>query len=168
MTREETMPVAVNKYETVFVAEPEIPTEQVDQLVAKLKETVAAHQGSVASEDRWGRRRMAYPIHGHREGFYSVLTFSAEPTVVTAIEHLYNVTDTVLRHLTIKHIKRNKKFAPRKERPAGAVDVHRGPSRYGGPSRSRPDNPPRPAAVEPASASPTPKPEAPAPQGDKP
>ncbi len=58
-TREENAPVAVNKYETVFVAEPEIPTEQVDQLINKIKDTVTSHNGSLTSEDRWGRRRMA-------------------------------------------------------------------------------------------------------------
>ena len=170
--------MAVNTYETVFVAEPEIPAEQVDQLITKIKETVASHHGSVTSEDRWGRRRLAYSIHGHREGFYSVLTFTAEPTVISAIEHLYNVTDSVLRHLTIRHIEKHKKFAPRKERPAGASDGHRPPSRYGSSSRPRPDVsarsaspalPANPAAPETASPATVPvaKPETPPPQGEK-
>ena len=96
MSREEIEPAAAITYETVFLAEPEIPTEQVDQIISKLKETIAAHQGSVASEDRWGRRRLAYPIHGHREGFYSVLTFSAEPTVVAA---------TIMAHVPIPRVR---------------------------------------------------------------
>src|SRR5579863_768228 len=171
MSREEIEPAAAITYETVFLAEPEIPTEQVDQIISKLKETIAAHQGSVASEDRWGRRRLAYPIHGHREGFYSVLTFSAEPTVVAAIEHLYNVTDTILRHLTIRHIKRNKKFAPKRERPAGYTDAHRGPSRSSGPVRPRTDSAPRspaPSEGAPSAAAPVEKQEASTPQGEKP
>jgi len=124
-------------YETVFIAEPEIPTEQVDQLVAKIKETIGAHKGSVTSEDRWGRRRLAYPLRGHREGFYGVLNFTAEPTVIAALEHLYNVTDAVIRQLTIRHYPSNKKFAPRRVRPAG--EAHRGPGRSGPGMRPRPD-----------------------------
>ena len=140
------------KYETVFIAEPEVPTEQVDQLINKVKETLAAHQGALISEDRWGRRRLAYPLRGQREGFYTVLNFSAEPTVIKALEHLYNVTDIVIRQQTIRHYPSNKKFAPRRERPAGA-DSHRGPSRMGGGSfRPRSDGP-RPASA-PAAAAP--------------
>ena len=133
--------MSVNTYETVFIAEPEISNEQVDQLVAKLKQAIATHQGTVTAEDRWGRRRLAYPIHGHREGFYAVLNFTAAPEVVNAVEHLYNVTDSVVRHLTVRVIKKNKTFRPRRERPAG----HAEGSRHAGPrassaSRPRPES----------------------------
>ena len=124
--------MSVNTYETVFIAEPEISNEQVDQLVAKLKQAIAAHQGTVTGEDRWGRRRLAYPIDGHREGFYAVLNFTAAPEVVNAVEHFYNVTDSVVRHLTVRVIKKNKTFPPRRERPAG----HAEGSRHGGPRAS--------------------------------
>jgi len=160
-------------YETVFIAEPEIPTEQVDQLVSKIKDTIAAHQGSVTSEDRWGRRRLAYPLRGHREGFYTVMNFTAEPTVILALEHLYNVTDSVIRQLTVKVIKSKKKFRPRRERAPG--DVHRSAGgRMGGGMRPRGDGPSRPLPVvtppPPIVAAETPAagPSAPAPQGDKP
>jgi small subunit ribosomal protein S6 len=164
-------------YETVFIAEPEIPTDQVDQLVNKIKDAITAHKGSVTGEDRWGRRRLAYPIQGYREGFYTVIVFTAEPTVVAALEHLYNVSDTVIRQLTIRHYPSKKKFAPRRERPAGEASSHRGS--YGRPgSGSRPSFRPSgapasapapapapvPAAVEPPSG--TAGMESPAPQGE--
>ena len=164
-------------YETVFIAEPEIPTEQVDQLVAKIKETITAHKGSVTSEDRWGRRRLAYPLRGHREGFYTVMNFTAEPTVILALEHLYNVTDSVVRQLTVKVIKSKKKFRPRRERAPGS-ESHRGPGRVGGGMRPRGDSSPTrhvvtpPPPVTPSASAPaeTPaaSPEATTPQGDKP
>src|SRR5882724_6526945 len=99
MTRKETPIVSVNTYETVFIAEPEISNDQVEQLVSKIKQAVTANQGTITGEDRWGRRRLAYAIHGHREGYYAILTFNAEAGVVNAIEHLYNVTDSIIRHL---------------------------------------------------------------------
>ena len=120
--------MSVITYETVFIAEPEISNDQVDQLISKIKQAITAHHGALTGEDRWGRRRMAYPIHGHREGYYAVLNFTAEAPVVNAIEHLYNVTDSVIRHLTTRIIKKNKTFRPRREKPAG----HAAGSRYSG------------------------------------
>jgi small subunit ribosomal protein S6 len=149
-------------YETVFIAEPEIPTEQVDQLVGKIKDTIAAHQGTVTGEDRWGRRRLAYPLRGHREGFYTVMNFTAEPTVILALEHLYNVTDSVIRQLIVKVIKSKKKFRPRRERPAG--EAHR-PS--GGRPGMRPTRPLPTVTPPPPVASATPAP-APAPASTEP
>jgi small subunit ribosomal protein S6 len=129
--------VSSTTYETVFIAEPDISSDQVDQLIAKITQTITAHKGSITAEDRWGKRRMAYPIGGHREGFYTVISFTAEAGAVQAIEHLYNVTDAVIRHLTTRIIKKNKTFPPRRERPAGEAAGARHGSRYAGPSRPR-------------------------------
>jgi small subunit ribosomal protein S6 len=169
MSREETHAVAVINYETVFIAEPEISTEQADQLLAKIKQTITDNKGTVTSEDRWGRRRLAYPIRGHREGFYAVLVFNAEAPVVAALEHLFNVTDSVVRHLTIRQIKHNKTFRPRRERPAGAAEGHRPGGRPSGPPRTREfvvrhATPPAASTAAPAAVTPAPAP----PEGEKP
>jgi len=154
--------VAVNNYETVFIAEPEIATEAVDQLLTKIKKAITDNQGTVGNEDRWGRRRLAYPIQGFREGFYVVLTFNAEGGVVNALEHVFRVTDSVVRHITIKIIKKNKTFPPRRVKPAGASSEAGRPagrggySRDGGRSSSAPSVTPPPTAAAPATETPTP------------
>ncbi len=159
-------------YETVFIAEPEISNDQVEQLIAKIKQAIATNQGTVTGEDRWGRRRLAYTIHGHREGYYAVLNFTAEAAVVMAIEHLYNVTDSIMRHLTIRVIKKHKTFRPRREKPAGHVEGSRHSSRPSGgyrsappPAGQRPSGPgaagggvPEPQPAGPAAAAPAPAP----------
>ena len=138
---------AIN-YETVFIAEPEISNDQVDQLINKIKQAITANQGTLTAEDRWGRRRLAYPIHGHREGYYAILNFTSEAGAVLAIEHLYNVTDSVVRHMTTKVIKSKKTFRPRKEKPAGSMDAYRRST--GTAPRGRTD---APAAAKPAAES---------------
>jgi small subunit ribosomal protein S6 len=162
--------LSVNNYETVFIAEPEVSNDQVEQLVNKIKQNLTTHAGSLTAEDRWGRRRLAYPIQGHREGFYSVLTFSADSAIVASLEHLFNVTDTVIRHMTTRIIKKNKKFAPRREKPAGATDS-RGSGRPGSsrPPRTESSSAPAASAPAPAAAAPaTPAPvPAPAPEAPK-
>ncbi len=150
MTKEETYNVALNNYESVLIAEPEITTEQVDQLLNKIKQLITDQKGSFTAEDRWGRRRLAYPIQGHREGFYTVFTFSAEPGIVSSLEHYYNVTDSIIRHLVVRQIKKNKTFAPRRERPAGAASAdssHRPGGYRGNNPRPRSDSAPRPASA---------------------
>jgi small subunit ribosomal protein S6 len=167
--------VSVNTYETVFIAEPEISNDQVDQLITKIKAAVAANEGTLTGEDRWGRRRMAYTIHGHREGYYAILSFTAGAGVVSAIEHLYNVTDSVIRHLTTRVIKSKKTFRPRKERPAGHAEGSRYAGRSSGGYRGRSESPasakPQPpsasvggAATEPLPAGRQERPDAPAAQ----
>ncbi len=157
------MPVIA--YETVFIAEPEISNDQVDQLINKIKQAVISNQGSMTGEDRWGRRRLAYAIQGHREGYYAILNFSSEAGAVMAIEHLYNVTDSVMRHLTTRVIKSKKTFRPRKEKPAGYVEGAR-PGRPSGPSRGPVAARPATPASAPVAAAETPA--TPAPEGGTP
>jgi small subunit ribosomal protein S6 len=144
--------VSVITYETVFIAEPEISNDQVDQLINKIKQAITANQGTLTGEDRWGRRRMAYAIHGHKEGYYAVLNFTAEAPVVNAIEHLYNVTDSVIRHLTTRIIKKNKTFRPRREKPAGQAEGARYAGRSSSGYRGRSDASAKPAAAAPPAA----------------
>lgn len=130
----------VNKYESVFIAEPEISTEQVDELLSKIKTTVTGHQGSVVSEDRWGRRRLAYSIRGHREGFYALVHIAAEPTVVSALDHLYNVSGSIIRYLTVRQIEPSKKLETRRERPAKPSAGRHSPGHASGSQRVHRDH----------------------------
>lgn len=148
--------MATANYETVLIAEPEIAADQVETLLGKIKQVVTGQGGTMTAEDRWGKRRLAYQIQGHREGFYVVLTHTAEPGVVAALDHFFNVTDTVIRHMTTKVIKSKKTFTPRRERPAGASDVHQRGGRPGGPSRGPRSSGPTSSSTPPAAASPNP------------
>jgi len=118
--------VATNNYETVFIAQPEIAQEAVEDFLGKIKTVITSNQGAVTNEDRWGRRRLSYPIQGFREGFYVVLNYSAEAPAIAGLEHLFRVTDTVIRHMTVKIIKKNKTFKPRRVKSVGAVDSRPG------------------------------------------
>ena len=89
-------------YETVFIAQPEIPTEQVDQLIAKVKETIGVHKGSMISEDRWGRRRLAYPIEHFRDGTYVQVNFRSAPQALRELERNIKLAEDVLRYMLIR------------------------------------------------------------------
>ena len=144
--------MALSNYETVFIAEPDISNDQVDQIVQKIAQAVTSRQGSMTGEDRWGRKRLAYPIQGHRAGFYTILKFTAEGAVVSDLDHYFRVTGNVLRHLTTKVIKSKKTFAPRREKSASASSDH---GRPGGTRSFRPRSD-RPAAAPAPAAAPVP------------
>lgn len=148
--------MAAKTYETVLIAEPELSAEQAEQLVTKVKQVISGQSGNVTNEDRWGRRRLAYPIQGHRDGFYVILAHTSESGVVGALDHFFNVTDTVIRHMTTRVIKSKKTFAPRRERPAGAPEGYRSGGRPGSNRGPRPTSGPAttPSATAPAAEAP--------------
>lgn len=92
----------MNTYETLFVCPPDLTTEKVDDILEKLKRVITREGGQVQKEDRWGLKRLAYSIRGHREGLYVHLEFAAPPSVTSALTQTFHVLEGVLRHLVLK------------------------------------------------------------------
>lgn len=92
----------VHSYEQVLIFPPETLSEHIDEMLAKTREFIEKHGGTVISKDSWGRRRTAYPIDKHREGFYVVLQFTADPSIISEIDKSHRLNRRILRHLTVK------------------------------------------------------------------
>lgn len=69
----------------------------VGQAVERITKVVAEGGGTVQSIDRWGRKRLAYPIAKQQEGYYVVVEFTAEPSVIGELERALHLADEVLR-----------------------------------------------------------------------
>jgi len=93
----------VRRYELMLLLEPTLDEEtQIDPLLERLKQVIAAHKGEVDHLDKWGRRRLAYEINKLHEGFYVVVQFRAESEATREIDRLLKLTEGVVRHLIIR------------------------------------------------------------------
>lgn len=90
-----------NKYETIFVVDTSIGEEATAAVVEKFKNMIAA-SCTVESVDEWGKRRLAYPIEDKTEGYYTLVNFVSEPDFIKELDRVYNITDGILRTITIK------------------------------------------------------------------
>ena len=90
----------INKYETVFIINPELDEEATKALVEKFTGLIAAN-GTTEKVDEWGKRKLAYPIQDYTEGYYVVVNFSANPAFPAELSRIYNITDGILRSLII-------------------------------------------------------------------
>ena len=91
-----------NTYETIFICPGDIAQDKIEAAVEKVKTVITRAQGKISNAELWGRRKLAYPIEHHRDGFYVYLVFSSPPEVMADLEHHYRVTDTIVRGLTVK------------------------------------------------------------------
>lgn len=88
-------------YEVMFIMDPTLETEDTDKIIDRLTQTVADHGGAVTNIDRWGKRRLAYEIAGHRDGNYTVMTFQSLPQSGGELERVLRITDGVIRYLLV-------------------------------------------------------------------
>jgi small subunit ribosomal protein S6 len=89
-------------YELVLVISPEILEEDVPSAIEKVSQFITVRGGTVASVNRWGRRKLAYPIQRHMEGNYVVTQFRLDPNQVAGLEASLGLAEEVIRHLVVR------------------------------------------------------------------
>ena len=92
----------MNQYETVFILTPALSDVQMKETVEKFKNLLIANGAEIINEENWGLKKLAYPIEKKSTGFYSLLEFKAEPTVVEKLEIGYRRDERVIRFITVK------------------------------------------------------------------
>lgn len=89
-------------YEMMFITDPNLEVDQQEAILQRLSQVVTERGGTIVNVDRWGKRRLAYEIAGHREGNYTVVAFQAGPAVGVELERVLRITDGVIRYLIVK------------------------------------------------------------------
>ena len=87
-------------YELVMILKPDLGEEATAALVEKFKTLIEQH-GTVAEVDEWGKRRLAYPINDINEGYYVLVTFTAEPALPAELDRQMRINDSVMRSLIV-------------------------------------------------------------------
>ncbi len=92
----------MNKYETVFILTPVLSDDQMKEAVDKFKKVLTDADATIVNEENWGLRKLAYPIEKKTTGFYNLLEFEADPTVVAKLETAFRRDEKVIRFLTFR------------------------------------------------------------------
>jgi small subunit ribosomal protein S6 len=95
----------VRDYELMVVLDPNLDEAGIEALTTRIGNLVSQRGGSVESMENtapWGRRRLAYPIGRHRDGFYILSRLRLPPTGTSEIERALKLTESVVRHLLVR------------------------------------------------------------------
>ncbi|MBO5612203.1 MAG: 30S ribosomal protein S6 [Prevotella sp.] len=92
----------MNQYETVFILTPVLSDDQMKETVAKFKKLLTDNGAEILNEEAWGLKKMAYPIEKKSTGFYFLVEFKAEPTVINTLETGFRRDEKVIRFMTVK------------------------------------------------------------------
>jgi small subunit ribosomal protein S6 len=104
----------MNQYETVFILTPVLSDEQMKEAVAKFKGILTDKGAEIINEELWGLRKLAYPIEKKSTGFYVMLEFMAEPSVIKTLEINFRRDEKVIRFLIVKNEKYAAEYAAKR------------------------------------------------------
>ena len=86
----------------LYILDASLSDEAKENIVKKFEDLVTKNGGTVESTDRWGVRKLQYPINYKSEGYYVLMTFEAEKTLVVEIKRIAGITDGIIRRLITK------------------------------------------------------------------
>jgi small subunit ribosomal protein S6 len=86
----------------MYILDPTLDEDATESLIGQVEEFMAKQGVTVEKTEPWGKRRLAYRIGKHWEGYYVLTHFRSESGVVTELERRLRVTDGVMRFLTVR------------------------------------------------------------------
>ncbi len=135
-------------YEIVVVLRSDLDEEALGAALARVSQRITEHGGTVTSLERWGKRKLAYPVKKHRDGYYTLLVFTLEAAHISPLRQVLGLNEELLRFTLATH---HAKPAPATAAPAAGQPATPPPA---------PAAPPPVGSTGPAAPS-TPAPEAP-------
>jgi small subunit ribosomal protein S6 len=92
----------MNSYETVFILTPVLSDDQAKEAVQKFESEIANLGGKLKHSEKWGLKKLAYPIQKKTTGFYFLLEFEGEGDIISNLELSFKRDERVMRFLTVK------------------------------------------------------------------
>jgi small subunit ribosomal protein S6 len=86
----------------MIILKPLLEEEEVDKILARIEKAIKKAKGKLGKIDKWGKRKLAYPIKGQNDGYYAIITFNGNGEVVKELDRILKITDEVMRHMTVK------------------------------------------------------------------
>jgi len=88
-------------YETTFIVNAALEDTDIESVISKVLSYIENNGGTSLEINKWGRRRLAYPINKKYNGYYVHIIFEAKPSAIPILERFLVLEDTILRHLTL-------------------------------------------------------------------
>ncbi len=102
------------KYETVFILTPVLSDAQMKEAVEKFSKVLTDNGATIVNTEEWGLRKLAYPIDKKSTGFYSLIEFESDPTLIRKLEIAFRRDERVLRWLTFRQDKHAAEYAAKR------------------------------------------------------
>ncbi|MGH9870625.1 MAG: 30S ribosomal protein S6 [Candidatus Polarisedimenticolia bacterium] len=136
----------MQKYETLYILEPQLSDDQVDEIVRTFEAVIPDHKGTLIKTDKWGKRKLAYRVGKHWEGHYILYEYEGDGAIQRELERRMKIHDSVMRFLTTAVDPRMaaelERKAEREKRTGGRTDDEGGwggGDRFGDRDRDRDD-----------------------------
>ena len=88
-------------YELVFIVDTQLEEAEIEARITAVQNLLTNGGAEIANVDRWGNRRLAYEINNSHQGFYVLMQFAAEGSLIRELERQFRLDAGILRYLVV-------------------------------------------------------------------
>ena len=93
----------ISCYETLFVVKPTLTEEETAAQIEKIKSVLTKEGAEILATDEMGMKKLAYPVQKNNRGYYTVLFYKTEGSVIKELERNLRINEDVIKFLTVKY-----------------------------------------------------------------
>jgi small subunit ribosomal protein S6 len=97
----------MTNYETLYILKPTLTDEETAANIAKIEEVLVKNGAEILATDKMGMRKLAYQVQKHERGYYTVVYYKAEGSLIAELERNLKFNEEVIKYLTVKYTKQN-------------------------------------------------------------
>jgi len=92
----------VQRYEVIAIISPDVPEVDITAIMDRSQKIITERNGVIAKIEKWGKRRLAYEIKKLKDGYYFLIDFAGNGSIVNEVERNYKIDDRVIKFMTVK------------------------------------------------------------------
>src|SRR5215475_1440592 len=89
-------------YEIMFIVNPNASEEEIDKINGQIETIITSGGGKIDKIEKMGKRRLAYEVDKHREGYYVLFVIAANGDIIKECERRLRVMDAVIKYITVR------------------------------------------------------------------
>src|ERR1041385_2078121 len=100
----------MRSYEIMFIVNSNLQEEEIDKINGQVQTIITSGGGSVEKIEKMGKRRLAYEVNKHREGYYVLFVIAANGDIIKECERRLRVMDAVIKYITVRTDEETRRF----------------------------------------------------------
>jgi len=91
----------LKRYETLFIVHVDLPDDELNSLIERYGAIITAYKGTLVKIEKWGKRKLAYEIKKHKNGYYVMIDYAGKSAIIDELERNFKIDDKILKFMTI-------------------------------------------------------------------
>ena len=91
----------MRQYETLFIINPDLDESETNNVIEGVKTTIESSESKILRIDLWGKKKLAYPVKRHNDGYFVLVIFESNPDIVRQLKTYYQIIEPIIKYIVV-------------------------------------------------------------------